>query len=221
MLATAAPWLLHNTSLHHLQAWQGGQLSEDWGPAELGGQRLQVSQVPEGVSGDLRRRMDMASLIARLRMQQGKGEKSHSLLRAGKTITSHASEAREIYGSDGVGAAPSGSGVKKSRNQLHVPILLVKSSGRGETKWISCSPSQLHGDQGRTLGRGSLSTGRAALPLFLTFSKSTTEEALSVVVRTVIPPLRGWRPEEGVQGQTQPHKELVGDIISNTQRERK
>lgn len=101
--------------------------------------------------------MAVASLVARLQMQQGKGEISPSLLRAGKTMTFHASEAREIYGSDGVGSAPSGSGLKKSRNQLHVPILLVKSSGRGETKWISCSPSQ-HGDQGRTLGRGSLLT---------------------------------------------------------------
>lgn len=124
MLATAAPWLLHNTGLHHLQAWQGGQLSEDWGPAELGGQRLQVSQVPEGVSGDLRRRMDI-SLVAHLphlRMQQGKGERRHSLLRAGKTITSRASEAREIYGSDGVGSAPSGSGLRNLETNFMSPF---------------------------------------------------------------------------------------------------
>lgn len=85
MLATAAPWLLHNTSLHHLQAWQGGQLSEDWGPAELGGQRLQVSQVPEGVSGDLRRRMDI-SLAAHLRMQQGKGREVTAYLEQGRRL---------------------------------------------------------------------------------------------------------------------------------------
>lgn len=45
---------------------------------------------------------------------------------------SYTSEAREIYGSDGVGSVPSGYGLKKPRNQLHVPILLVKSSGRGK-----------------------------------------------------------------------------------------
>lgn len=128
---------------------------ETVGPAELGGQRLQVSQVPEGVSGDegihptddsvgrrdLRTRMEVASLVACLQMRQVK--RSHTLLRAGKTTKFCTSEAREIYGSDGVGSVPSGYGRKKPRNQLHVAILLVKSSGRGKRKWIfNCSPRQ-------------------------------------------------------------------------------
>lgn len=61
----------------HPQASQASSV-KTVGPTELGGQRQQVSQVPEGVSGeegihptddsdgvrDLRKRMDVASLVA-------------------------------------------------------------------------------------------------------------------------------------------------------------
>lgn len=92
------------------------------GPAELGGQRLQVSQMPEGVSGeegtrpigdpdgvrDLSRRMDVASHGSGLQMQPAEGEKSPTIHRAGKMIKFYTSEATEICGSDGVGFLPSG-----------------------------------------------------------------------------------------------------------------
>lgn len=101
-----------------------GQLSEDCGaPAELGGQRLQVSQIPAGVSGeegirligdsqgvrDPSRRMEVASShVSCLQMQPVKREKSPTIHRAGKMIKFYTSEATVICRSDGVGSVPSG-----------------------------------------------------------------------------------------------------------------
>lgn len=51
MRATADPWQLHNTSLPRPQPCRASSV-RIVGPAELGCQRLQVSQLPEGVSGE-------------------------------------------------------------------------------------------------------------------------------------------------------------------------
>ena len=93
------------------------------GPAELGGQRLQVSQMPAGVSGeegirligdsegvrDPSRTMEVASPhVSHLQMQPVERENSPTVHRAGKMIKFSTSEATESCGSDGVGSVPSG-----------------------------------------------------------------------------------------------------------------
>lgn len=120
--ACHSPMVTAQHSLPRPQACQASSV-RTVGPAELGGQRLQVSQIPAGVSGeegirligdsqgvrDPSRRMEVASShVSCLQMQPVKREKSPTIHRAGKMIKFYTSEATVICRSDGVGSVPSG-----------------------------------------------------------------------------------------------------------------